>query len=158
MIINRTTRSRQARPGVAAVELAVCTMVLVVLMLGLWETGRLIQVRQIVSNAAREGGRQAATGLKSTAEVQHYIRQSMERAGLNLAGMPGPEITNLTSPSRNDPRDAVQLDLYHVRVSMPAANFRWVLFRFTNTYLVAESVWASQVDTPVGQPSEDIPD
>lgn len=52
---------RPARRGVAAIELAFVTMLLVVpLMIGIWEVGRLVQVQQIVSNSAREGARLSA--------------------------------------------------------------------------------------------------
>lgn len=49
------------RPGTAAVEFAaVLTFVLVPMMIGLWEMGRVVQVQQIVANSAREGARLAA--------------------------------------------------------------------------------------------------
>ena len=49
------------RSGTAAVEFAaVLTFVLVPMMIGLWEMGRVVQVQQIVSNGAREGARLAA--------------------------------------------------------------------------------------------------
>lgn len=51
------------RRGVAAIELAFVTMLLIIpLLLGIWEVGRLVQVQQIVSNAAREGARLSAQG------------------------------------------------------------------------------------------------
>lgn len=54
---------RQCRRGVAAIELALVTMLLVIpLMIGIWEVGRLVQVQQIVSNATREGARLSAQG------------------------------------------------------------------------------------------------
>ena len=49
-----TTRSRS---GVAAVETAVVLPILVVLLLGLWDIGRMIEAQQVLSNAAREGAR-----------------------------------------------------------------------------------------------------
>ncbi|MBM3983693.1 MAG: pilus assembly protein [Planctomycetes bacterium] len=52
---------RPARKGVAAIELAFVTMLLVIpLMIGIWEVGRLVQVQQIVSNSAREAARLSA--------------------------------------------------------------------------------------------------
>ncbi|HEY1187225.1 MAG TPA: TadE/TadG family type IV pilus assembly protein [Gemmata sp.] len=52
---------KSARRGVAAVELAFVFMLFVIpLMFGIWEVGRLVQVQQIVSNAAREGARLSA--------------------------------------------------------------------------------------------------
>jgi Flp pilus assembly protein TadG len=51
------------RSAVAAVETyVVITFILFPVMLGVWEVGRLVQVQQIVSNAAREGARVAAQG------------------------------------------------------------------------------------------------
>jgi Flp pilus assembly protein TadG len=50
-----------ARSGTAAVEFAaVMTFVLVPLMIGLWEMGRVVHVQQVVANGAREGARLAA--------------------------------------------------------------------------------------------------
>ena len=50
-----------ARRGVAAIELAFVFMLFVIpLMIGIWEVGRLVQVQQVVSNAAREGARLSA--------------------------------------------------------------------------------------------------
>jgi len=149
---------RAPRRGVAVVEFAAVVPLLLILLLGLWEVGRLLQVKQILANAAREGGRQAATGLKSTAEVQQYVRNSIQRAGLNTAGMPDPVVTNLTSALRNDPRTANQLDRFNIRVSMPTANFRWVLFQYTAASLDADATWVSLADIPVGNASEIIPD
>ena len=52
-----------SRRAVAAIELALVTAgVLIPLMFGVWEIGRMIQVRQILSNSAREGARLAAQG------------------------------------------------------------------------------------------------
>ena len=57
----RRHHRRAPRRGVAAVELAFVTVLLVVpLLIGIWEVGRLVQVQQVVSNAAREGARLAA--------------------------------------------------------------------------------------------------
>ena len=56
-------RKNSRRSGTATVEAAlVLSMVLVPLMIGTWEMGRVVQCQQIVSNACREGGRLAAQG------------------------------------------------------------------------------------------------
>jgi len=157
MLIHRS-RNRDTRRGAAAVETAACLPLLVILMLGLWEYGRLLHVKQTVANAAREGGRQAASTMKSTAEVQQHIRNYLARAGLNTTGMADPTVVNLTNPSCTDPRQAAQLDRLQVTVSLPTSNFRWVLFTFGSPTLTADCVWPSLADIPVGQPSETIPD
>jgi len=149
---------RAPRRGVAVVEFACALPLLLILLLGLWEVGRLLQVKQILANAAREGGRQAATGIKSTAEIQQYVRMSVKRAGLDITNMPDPVVTNLTSASRNDPRTANQLDRFLIHVSMPTASFRWVLFQYTAASLDAEATWVSLADIPLGDATEVIPD
>jgi hypothetical protein len=59
----RRYNRRPVRRGVAAIELAFVFLLFVIpMMLGIWEVGRLIQVQQIVSNAAREGARISAQG------------------------------------------------------------------------------------------------
>ena len=45
-----------------AVEAAVVLPLLLILMLGVWEVGRMIQVQQVLVNAAREGARLAGGG------------------------------------------------------------------------------------------------
>jgi Flp pilus assembly protein TadG len=47
---------------VAAVELAIVMPFLVTLLLGLWEVGRVVMVQNVMTNAAYEGGRLAASG------------------------------------------------------------------------------------------------
>ncbi|AMV29912.1 TadE-like protein [Gemmata sp. SH-PL17] len=52
---------KPARRGVAAIELAFVFLLFVIpMMIGIWEVGRMVQVQQIVSNAAREGARLSA--------------------------------------------------------------------------------------------------
>ena len=56
----RKSRSRK-RSGAALAEFVlVMQFIMVPLMIGLWEMGRVVQVQQIVANAAREGARMAA--------------------------------------------------------------------------------------------------
>jgi Flp pilus assembly protein TadG len=56
------TYRQQRRHGIAAVELAIVLPFLLVLLLGLWEVGRVVMVHNVMTNAAYEGGRLAATG------------------------------------------------------------------------------------------------
>jgi Flp pilus assembly protein TadG len=77
IMLRRT--SRPARRGVAAVEFGLVTMLFILpLLIGVWEVGRLVQVQQIVSNAAREGARLAAQGytIKIDGTVTQIYRDS----------------------------------------------------------------------------------
>src|SRR5215470_4385094 len=53
----RTRPARPRRDAAAVVELALLLPFLLVVNLGIWEVGRLIQVQQVLNNAAREGAR-----------------------------------------------------------------------------------------------------
>ncbi len=44
------TRRPQSRRGIAAVEFAVCLPVLITLLFGIWEAGRLAEIQQLVAN------------------------------------------------------------------------------------------------------------
>jgi Flp pilus assembly protein TadG len=63
------------------------------ILFGVWEIARLVQVSQIISNAAREGGRQSATGTQSassvsggnpTYQIQKAVGNYIQNAGLPI--------------------------------------------------------------------------
>ncbi|MFO0813816.1 MAG: TadE family protein [Gemmatales bacterium] len=62
------------RAGVAVVETAVLLLpIFVMTLFGVWEVGRLVQLQQIIANAAREGARQASTGSRSSSSIHPEI-------------------------------------------------------------------------------------
>ena len=72
---------KKNRRGAAAVEFFVCTAFLIMpLLYGLWEVGRMVEVQAVMVNAAREGSRQASTGEDNLAtiatSVYVYLRQA----------------------------------------------------------------------------------
>lgn len=67
-------RKISRRPGVAAVEFAVCLPLLLLILFGLWEVGRMTEVQQVMWNAAREGARDASMGQADLATVAGYVR------------------------------------------------------------------------------------
>jgi hypothetical protein len=112
--------------GVAAVEALFVLPITIVLLMGVWEVGRLVQISQIVSNAAREGARLGAGGANNgtavtVAMVQQAIRDYMTSAGMPADAVAGAEITltNLSAHSWTDPGDAEPLDRFRVAVRIP---------------------------------------
>ena len=88
--------------AVAAVELAfVALLFLVPLLIGVWETGRLVHVQQVVANGAREGARVAAQGFIIKADgTQVQIRRADGNPSVKSAVVDylrGAGLTNLTA-------------------------------------------------------------
>ena len=53
---------RRRQRGAALVEAAIALPICLVLILGLFEFGRVVMIRQLIDNAAREAARQAIVG------------------------------------------------------------------------------------------------
>lgn len=148
-----TSPLRRRRPAIAAVQFAMIAPLLTTLLLGLWETGRAIQVSQNVSNAAREGARQAASANYTKAQVQQSVFDYLVNANVPMSDtIPQGSVTlantnatitvsNLTSGG--EVFDANQLDQMSVYVSVPVTNFRWI----TTSFFVPAG---AQVSTTVG--------
>lgn len=152
---------RPRRSGAAAVEFAFLVLwILVPVLVGLWEVGRLVQVQQLVDSAAREGARQAAIGqlLDPTTATTRYIYATdvtntvtnfLTRNGIDTTGI-NVNFSNITHPSATDPYQATQLDHLSVTVQLPFNNVRWVLLGITGiTTLNGRADWDSMMDSKV---------
>ena len=147
----RTPTKQQGRRGVAAVELAVILPVLVLFIVGVWEVGRMVEVQQLLTNAAREGGRQASIGNVDTQGVKDAVKRYLKQNGLTTVTDSDITVTNLTDGSRADPTQANQLDRFEVVVTIPFSSVRWaVLNQVTTTKsLVGSADWFSMRDIPI---------
>jgi Flp pilus assembly protein TadG len=156
----RCSRSETPRRGAAAVEMAVLAPFLILMVIGVWEIGRLIQLQQIMNNAARDGARLASQSMIinttgsytqiTTANVQDDIRQYLLAAGIsNLTGL---QITFEFldgNTSFTDPYQGTKNQKFRVRVTLPYANLRWTNLSLINpTTLGGECVWSMLVDDP----------
>jgi len=171
------TRVSDRRSGAAAVEFAlVLALVLMPLLTGLWEVGRLVQVQQIVSNAAREGARLAAQALTinstgaptqiqtaitppNTAalpNVKATIVQSLRGAGLRDLTWSDVSVSFvfLDSPpgavaGATQPYQGVKNQRFLVTVSIPFDKVRVVTLGVVNPTTVSFEVeWRMLVDDP----------
>jgi Flp pilus assembly protein TadG len=143
-------RRPERRRGAASVEFAVIALFLVPLLIGVWEVGRLVEVQQYLSNAVREGGRQASTANRNADEVKQVVVKYLTSNGIP-ASVNDVTVVNLTSSSRNDPTQGEQLDHYRVSITIPFNSVRWILLnQITNqTTLSASADWYSMRDVPL---------
>jgi hypothetical protein len=119
------------RRGVATVEFAIVLPLLFTLMVGIWEVARMVDVQQILTSAAREGGRQAVAGQMTNANVIRVVLHHLNNEGIQVTDgndnpLPGVvvNIQNNTSPGL-DASQANQLDYLTISVTLPFRYFRW---------------------------------
>ena len=140
----------QRRRGTAAVELAVVAPLVVTLLVGLLEVGQMVQVNQILSNAAREGARKASTGINTYADVQTTVQNYLTNAGItNQTGLTVTvyNVTQSNSGPSFDPSTAVCLDQLQVTVTLPYSNVQLApLPTPPVSVLTAQAVWYSAQD------------
>lgn len=153
-MIHQGLRAR-SRQGTAVVEVALLLPLIVILLIGTWEVGRMIEVQQTLSNAAREGGRQASIGQLTNSEVQQVVLAYLQQAGIPT-GNAVVTVSDVTSPA-TDVRNATQLDQLRVTVSIPFGDVQWLAlnhFAPAGSRLDAQSLWYSVKDRDYPSPSD----
>jgi hypothetical protein len=167
----RLRQPASARTGTAAVEFAVVlSTVLVPLMLGTWEIGRLVQVQQIMDEAVREGARIAAQGRiinlygsytevvisdtdPAKPDVYSAVKNHLSAAGLNTTGL------NVTFTFLNAggtpvstpqyPYQGTKGQRFRVIATLPYTSFRWTNAGFFNISQAKSSIdWVCLADDP----------
>jgi Flp pilus assembly protein TadG len=83
----------------------------------------MVEVTQVLTNAAREGGRSASTGQYTNTQVQQTVLNYLQNAGLPSASATV-TISDLTNPN-TDCTAATVLDKLQVTVSIPFSALRW---------------------------------
>ena len=143
-------RRRGERRGAAAVEFAIVAVFLAPLLIGVWEVGRMVEVQQYLSNAVREGGRQASTGIRDVNAVKQTVVNYLAQNGIT-ASVSEVTVTNETDKTRSDPRTAKQLDRFRVTIKIPFDRVRWILLNqiTTTKELSATADWYSMRDVPL---------
>jgi Flp pilus assembly protein TadG len=69
----RSGAAKACRRGAAAVEFAVCLPLIVLILLGLWEVGRITEVQGVMWNSAREAARDASLGQDNLSAVASHL-------------------------------------------------------------------------------------
>lgn len=108
---------RLFRRGAAVVEFAIVAPVLLLLVLGMIEYGRLIMVQQVLTNATREGARKAVLDGSTTADVTTVVNEY-----LSTSRVSGAIVTISPSP----PGNAKFGDPVTVSVQVPFNEVSWL--------------------------------
>jgi Flp pilus assembly protein TadG len=108
---------RRNRRAAAAVEFAVVAPVFFLLVFGMIEYGRMVMVQQILTNASREGCRQAVLDGATTSGVQSTVNTYLSSGSIS-----GSTVT--VSP--NPPTNAAFGDPVTVTVSIPFSQVSWL--------------------------------
>ncbi|MBA4192297.1 MAG: hypothetical protein C0467_30370 [Planctomycetaceae bacterium] len=155
-------QQKASRRAVAAIELALVTAgILIPLLFGVWEIGRLIQVKQIVANGAREAARLAAQGYTITADgtpiqvyatttsinVKDTVYQYLYAMGLNKLARTDVAVTfAFTAPGAvggatpTEPYLGEKGQPLSVTVTVPWNKVRWINAGILNPSTVSASV------------------
>lgn len=82
-----TMRMRIAREerGTALVEAAIIVPLVLLIMVGIFEVGRLYQTFQVLTNATREGARASVVPSGNKADVEAIVKQYMQDGQLSAA-------------------------------------------------------------------------
>ena len=131
----------------ATVEAALLLPVVLTMMLGTWEVGRMVEVSQILNTAVSEGGRNAATGQYTNSQVQTIMLNYLTTAGLNNSTATA-TINDLTNPG-TDATAASPLDQLQVTVTIPFKAVRWTslsLVTNSTTNLSATAIFYSNTN------------
>ena len=116
-------RGRRLRRATAAVECAVIIPFLALIALGMIEITRAVQVKDILTDAARSGARQAIRPAAANASVTADINNNLTNANIPTAYA---TITILVNGKAVDALTAVKGDQITVKVSVPVTNVGWI--------------------------------
>lgn len=165
LLARRRAAGPVTRAGVAAVEMGWTFAVFIVpLMIGIWEVGRMVQVQQIVSNAAREGARLAAQGTTirsdgtiiqirtttGTPNIRSVVYQYLLASGLSNLQLSDINVAfAFTSGSGSEPFEGIKNQPFEVTVSVNWDKVRWVNLGFIRPQALTFKVaWRMLVDDP----------
>jgi len=78
--MKRQAAAKGRRHGAAAVEFAVCLPLMCLVLTGLWEVGRIVQVAEVMWNSAREAARDASLGQDNLQAVTTNLLKYLQSA------------------------------------------------------------------------------
>jgi Flp pilus assembly protein TadG len=124
------------RRGAAAVEFALVAPLFVLLLLGIIEFGRAMMVQQVLTNATREGARQATLPEATATSVQNTVVAFLSDASIRVSA---DDVT--VTPA---PETAFNNEQITVSVQVPYKNVSWIPSSFITGNLSASTKMRSE--------------
>jgi Flp pilus assembly protein TadG len=122
----RTVHYKKTRRGASLVEFALVAPIFFLFVFGMVELGRMVMVQQLLTNASREGARQAVLDGATSEHVQDVVEQYLANASIDVQR----EKITVTP----DPPATAFGDPITVSVSTPYSDVSWLPFpRYLNT-------------------------
>jgi Flp pilus assembly protein TadG len=126
------------RCGAATVELAIVATFLATLIVGMVECTRALQVKSMLSEAARRGCRIGILPGRADSDIKTYVTDDLSQQGLDVTKV---TITIQVNGTTANASTAQAKDRIAVQVSIPASSVAWVPSWFVSgTTLISDSV------------------
>ncbi|MEX0612060.1 MAG: TadE/TadG family type IV pilus assembly protein [Pirellulales bacterium] len=116
--------ANDGRRGAAAVEFALVSPLLFLLCLGMLEFGRMMMVQEIVTNAAREGGRKAILPGVTDGDVASAVDSYFATCG--ISGHTISVLPSTTSAAAGTPIKVTASVPYNNVSWLPIGNLKWL--------------------------------
>ena len=84
-LFRHSPKGASRRWGAAAVEFAIVAPIFFLFVFGIIEYGRMVMVQQVLTNASREGARQAVLDGSSTSEVESIVQNYLTNSSIQGA-------------------------------------------------------------------------
>jgi Flp pilus assembly protein TadG len=130
-------------------------------LIGLWELGRMAEVEQILSNAARDAARRASSAQITTAQTNQVVTDYLNNATITTTNVQttiqnvtaGQSVTYDSSGGVVGGADfnlanATQNDRLTITISIPFNDFRWATISrvFASSSLTGRATWYALKD------------
>ena len=112
-------RGQKKRLGASAVEFAIVAPLFFLLVFGMIEFGRMVMIQQVLTNASREGARQAVLDGATSSNVKSSVVTYMSNGGVTIA-------TSNVTISPTDPSSATAGSPVTVTISVPFSQVSWL--------------------------------
>ena len=141
-IVQRKHASKRRRHGAAAAEMALCLPLLMVILTGLFQIGRIVQIQQVLWNSAREAARDASLGDDNLSTVASSLLSYLQAADSVAFG--SGHSTSMISPVITLPANAQGYTCWDNTANREL--FTYYFLDSTNTS-VTDPTGMSQLDT-----------